>query len=86
MWCGCISRGLRTLRSTSKRIVGATIAAAAVAGPALADATPVDVFDFRDQRDGVEIIYQARDLDLPQNVRDGLTQARDPASGLCSYL
>jgi photosystem II oxygen-evolving enhancer protein 3 len=61
------------------QIVGATVAAAAVAGPALADATPVDVFDYRNVRDGYEIIYQARDLDLPQNTRDGFTQARDPA-------
>jgi photosystem II oxygen-evolving enhancer protein 3 len=25
---------------------------------------------------GFDLIYEARDLDLPQNVRDGLTQAR----------
>jgi len=39
--------------------------------------TPVDVFDDRAVRQkGFDIIYEARDLDLPQNVRDGFTQAR----------
>ncbi len=40
-------------------------------------ATPVDLFDDRKARStGFDLIYEARDLDLPQNVRDGLTQAR----------
>jgi photosystem II oxygen-evolving enhancer protein 3 len=37
----------------------------------------VDLFDDRNVRQkGFDLIYEARDLDLPQNVRDGLTQAR----------
>merc|ERR1712093_913244 len=39
--------------------------------------TPVDLKDYRKVKStGFDIIYEARDLDLPQNVRDGLTQAR----------
>mmetsp|Transcript_13906 Transcript_13906/g.40324 ORF Transcript_13906/g.40324 Transcript_13906/m.40324 type:complete len:203 (-) Transcript_13906:164-772(-) len=44
---------------------------------AFADATPVDIFDDRKARlAGFDIIYEARDLDIPQSERDGLTQAR----------
>merc|ERR550514_436708 len=40
--------------------------------------TPVDLKDDRKVKStGFDIIYEARDLDLPQNVRDGLTQARN---------
>jgi hypothetical protein len=48
------------------------------AGKALADATPVDLFDDRKRVKGTgyDLIYEARDLDLPQNVRDGITQFR----------
>merc|ERR1712046_518110 len=39
--------------------------------------TPVDLKDDRKAKSmGYDIIYEARDLDLPQGVRDGLTQAR----------
>merc|ERR1711881_92672 len=39
--------------------------------------TPVDLKDDRKVKStGFELIYEARDLDLPQNVRDGLTQVR----------
>merc|ERR1719356_2075915 len=39
--------------------------------------TPVDLKDDRAAKaKGYDIIYEARDLDLPQNIRDGLTQAR----------
>merc|ERR1712093_621380 len=39
--------------------------------------TPVDLKDDRKAKSsGFELIYEARDLDLPQNVRDGLTQVR----------
>merc|ERR1711959_316180 len=39
--------------------------------------SPVDVKDDRKAKSvGFDLIYEARDLDLPQNVRDGLTQAR----------
>ena len=37
----------------------------------------MDLIDDRKARaNGFDIIYEARDLDLPQNVRDGLDQAR----------
>merc|ERR1711904_647600 len=40
--------------------------------------SPVDLKDDRKVKStGFDIIYEARDLDLPQNVRDGLTQARN---------
>merc|ERR1711881_160145 len=43
--------------------------------------TPVDLKDDRKVKStGYELIYEARDLDLPQNVRDGLTQARSSVS------
>merc|ERR1711904_647444 len=39
--------------------------------------TPVDLKDDRKAKSmGFDLIYEARDLDLPQGVRDGLTQAR----------
>jgi len=39
--------------------------------------TPVDLKDDRAAKaKGYDIIYEARDLDLPQNIRDGMTQAR----------
>merc|ERR1712224_993871 len=39
--------------------------------------TAVDLKDDRKAKStGFDIIYEARDLDLPQDVRDGLTQAR----------
>jgi len=58
-------------RAALGSILGA--AAALVAGSANA----IDLFDDRKARDtGFDIIYEARDLDLPQSVRDGLDQAR----------
>eukprot|EP01025_Chloroclados_australasicus_P008286 TRINITY_DN128_c0_g1_i5.p3 TRINITY_DN128_c0_g1~~TRINITY_DN128_c0_g1_i5.p3 ORF type:complete len:181 (+),score=25.18 TRINITY_DN128_c0_g1_i5:142-684(+) len=39
--------------------------------------TNVDLFDDRKALDkGFDIIYEARDLDLPQGVRDGMTQMK----------
>merc|ERR1712187_476238 len=39
--------------------------------------TPVDLKDDRNAKSaGFDIIYEARDLDLPQNVREGFTQSR----------
>ncbi len=53
-------------------------AAALSAGKALAAATPVDLIDDRKAIEkGFDIIYEARDLDLPQSQRDGMTQARN---------
>merc|ERR1711939_667901 len=43
--------------------------------------TPVDLKDDRKAKSmGFDLIYEARDLDLPQGVRDGLTQARSSAN------
>merc|ERR1711904_32118 len=54
----------------------AGLASAMVTMPTIA-VTPVDLKDDRTAKStGFDIIYEARDLDLPQNVRDGLTQAR----------
>lgn len=49
---------------------------AAVAGLAVAKtANAVDIKDARKVRDqGFDLIYEARELELPQSVRDGLTQ------------
>merc|ERR1712176_1648554 len=42
--------------------------------------TPVDLKDDRKAKaTGFDITYEARDLDLPQNIRDGMTQARTSA-------
>jgi photosystem II oxygen-evolving enhancer protein 3 len=52
-------------------------AALTVAKGAEAAATPVDIFDDRAARArGYDIIYEARDLELDQRVRDGMSQAR----------
>lgn len=51
--------------------------ASLVAGKASADVTPVDLFDDRKRTakgTGFDLIYEARDLDLPQNQRDGISQ------------
>merc|ERR1719359_1227171 len=52
------------------------VASLAITSSALA----VSAIDLKDDRKakstGFDIIYEARDLDLPQDVRDGLTQAR----------
>merc|ERR1719152_718898 len=51
--------------------------AAVISSPKTVALTPVDLKDDRKAKStGYELIYEARDLDLPQNVRDGLTQAR----------
>jgi photosystem II oxygen-evolving enhancer protein 3 len=61
--------------------------AALVAGKAQA-VTPVDLFDDRKARNtGFDLIYEARDLDLPQSKRDGLDQVRAAAQGVrCVWL
>merc|ERR1712227_191867 len=52
------------------------IALLSLTGTAVA-VTSVDVKDDRKAKsNGFDLIYEARDLDLPQDVRDGLTQAR----------
>lgn len=51
---------------------------AGIAGLALSkQANAIDLFDDRKARkNGFDIIYEARDLDLPQSTRDGLDQGR----------
>lgn len=61
------------------QVLGGFLAGAALtlSGAAEAAATKVDVFDDRKAlATGFDLIYEARDLDIPQNERDGLTQAR----------
>jgi photosystem II oxygen-evolving enhancer protein 3 len=56
--------------------------AALLAAPKAQANTAVDLFDDRKARDtGFDIIYEARDLDLPQSKRDGLDQVRAAAQG-----
>lgn len=67
--------------SAPAQILSGVIAgvAALSAAPALADNTAgaVDLFDDRKAKGkGFEIIYEARDLDLTQNEREGFTQYR----------
>jgi len=50
---------------------------ALVAPSAEAGVTNVDLFDDRSAKQkGFDIIYEARDLDLPQSKRDGIDQFR----------
>ena len=69
-----------TLPKQTKQVLGGFAAGAAAllaAGRADAAASPIDLFDDRAAKQkGFDIIYEARDLDLPQSVRDGFTQAR----------
>ncbi|KAI8464498.1 MAG: oxygen evolving enhancer protein 3-domain-containing protein [Monoraphidium minutum] len=52
-------------------------AAAMLAATSVEAATSIDLFDDRAaKKKGYDLIYEARDLDLPQNVREGFTQAR----------
>lgn len=45
-------------------------------------ATPVDIIDDRKAREtGFDIIYEARDLDLDQNTREGFSQVG--TGGVC---
>jgi len=61
-----------------RELMNAFVFAAATAAARVASAeTPVDIKDDRKAKStGLDIIYEARDYDLPQDVRDGLTQAR----------
>merc|ERR1712224_657823 len=65
---------------SNPRVKNCTIIAGLTAGClafSVSAVTPVDLKDDRKAKSmGFDLIYEARDLDLPQNVRDGLTQAR----------
>lgn len=53
---------------------------AGVAALAASPAQALDLIDDRKARSaGFDIIYEARDLDLPQATRDGMSQVRPPA-------
>ncbi|PNW79927.1 hypothetical protein CHLRE_08g372450v5 [Chlamydomonas reinhardtii] len=70
---------VRASGESRRAVLGGLLASAvaAVAPKAALALTPVDLFDDRSVRDrGFDLIYEARDLDLPQNVREGFTQAR----------
>ncbi|WIA32261.1 hypothetical protein OEZ86_003107 [Tetradesmus obliquus] len=74
------SRAAVVVRAEARRevLAGFVAAGAALLSVGQAQAvTPVDLFDDRKVRNtGFDIIYEARDLDIPQAERDGMTQAR----------
>lgn len=66
-----------SIEGESRRNVLAGLLAGAAALTA-SRANAIDLFDDRKaKKAGYDIIYEARDLDLPQNVREGFTQARE---------
>lgn len=70
---------VRASAEQSRRtVLGGLFAGVALTAANSASAlTPVDLIDDRKAIEkGFEIIYEARDLDLPQSQRDGMTQAR----------
>merc|ERR1712023_279586 len=76
----CETSGGRILSSPASRILVAGLVAGLTSEMVTKQSiavTPVDLKDDRSAKStGFDLIYEARDLDLPQNVRDGLTQAR----------
>jgi photosystem II oxygen-evolving enhancer protein 3 len=68
------------VRAEARRevLAGFVAAGAALVAAGSAQAvTSIDLFDDRKARDtGYDLIYEARDLDLDQNTREGFTQAR----------
>merc|ERR1719389_857475 len=72
--CVCKVKNTSTLLSKYSTIFGLSVVMSCANALAL---TPVDLKDDRKAKStGFDLIYEARDLDLPQNIRDGLTQAR----------
>ena len=70
---------VETWSHTEVQVLSALVAGVSslAAGKAVADVTSVDLFDDRGaKKKGFDIIYEARDLDLPQNERDGISQYR----------
>jgi photosystem II oxygen-evolving enhancer protein 3 len=60
-----------------RAVLGGVLAAVLAVSAPSAQAGPVDIIDGTKLRQqGYDIIYEARDLDLPQATRDGLTQFR----------
>lgn len=73
---------VRASAESRRAVLGGFLAGAAMLSANAAEAlTPVDIFDDRVAREkGFDIIYEARELDLPQNEREGFTQARGDLS------
>ncbi|KAK9827271.1 hypothetical protein WJX81_006704 [Elliptochloris bilobata] len=66
---------VRADAESRRAVLGGLLAAAGLV--AVRPAAAIDLFDNRKVRDnGFDLIYEARDLDLPQATRDGFTQAR----------
>eukprot|EP00887_Chlorella_sp_A99_P000481 scaffold17.g481.t1 len=62
-------------KESRRAVLGGLVAGFAALTASAANA--IDLVDDRKAREkGFDIIYEARDLDLPQNVREGFTQAR----------
>ena len=71
--CAVVVRA--SAEESRRAVLGGLIAG--VAALTASSANAMDLIDDRKARAaGFDIIYEARDLDLPQNVRDGLDQAR----------
>ncbi|KAI7839752.1 hypothetical protein COHA_006556 [Chlorella ohadii] len=67
---------VRASAESRRAVLGGLVAG--VAALTASSAQALDLFDDRKARQaGFDIIYEARDLDLPQGVRDGLAQARE---------
>mmetsp|Transcript_10102 Transcript_10102/g.18410 ORF Transcript_10102/g.18410 Transcript_10102/m.18410 type:complete len:235 (-) Transcript_10102:459-1163(-) len=73
---GC--RNVRAMASVDRRaMLGGLVGGLAALGAKTATAGPIEVIDDRKAVDnGLNIIYEARDLSLDQDTRDGMTQAR----------
>ena len=75
------TRRPRCLQVLGSLLAGVAAVSAGQAAAADNTAGPVDLFDDRKVRkSGFDVIYEARDLDLTQNQRDGLTQYRGDLS------
>merc|ERR1719389_719009 len=72
--CVCKVKNTSTLLSKYSTIFGLSVVMSCANALAL---SPVDLKDDRKAKSlGFDLIYEARDLDLPQNIRDGISQAR----------
>jgi len=64
--------------SEARRVMSGVLAGVAALSATALPAAAIDLFDDRKAIEkGFDIIYEARDLSLPQATRDGFTQARE---------